>query len=121
MRVLIVEDNAAVRSLLRHAMVCVASEVWEREDGVDALEGYTLYRPDVVLMDIRMPRMDGLTATRLILKNYPDARVVVITDYEDENLRIAAEQCGARAYVLKENLTELASVLTSVTGSVSHP
>jgi CheY-like chemotaxis protein len=64
MTVWIVEDNAGVRRLLRLALLIIASDVWECEDGGEALEPYGVHRPDIVLMDIRMPRMNGLTATR---------------------------------------------------------
>ena len=66
MTVLIVEDNSGVRSLLRRALLGTACQVWECGDGADALPSYEEHRPDVVLMDIRMPRLDGLAATRQI-------------------------------------------------------
>ena len=69
MNVLIVEDNSGVRSLLRRALLGTASRVWECSDGAEALHSYTEFHPDVVLMDIRMPQMDGLTATRQIHKS----------------------------------------------------
>ena len=61
-------------------------------------------QPDIVLMDVRMPRMDGLAATRQIREFHPGARVVIVTDYDDEDLRKAAMEAGARGYVLKQNL-----------------
>ncbi len=64
MTVLIVEDNSGVRTLLRRTLQGTASRVWECSDGADALQSYTDYRPDVVLMDIRMPRMDGLVGNQ---------------------------------------------------------
>jgi two-component system response regulator MprA len=71
MTVLIVEDNPGVRNLLRRALQGTAEQLWERSDGADALDAYTEYQPDIVLMDIRMPRMDGLVATRMIRQSYP--------------------------------------------------
>src|SRR5580704_18877198 len=98
MTVLIVDDNAAIRRLLRRAVLEVAGIVWECSDGSDALSAYTEHRPDIVLMDIRMPDMDGLAATRQIRRFNPSARVVIVTDYDDEDLRNAALQAGASGY-----------------------
>ena len=115
MTVLIVEDNPGVRRLLRRAIHPVATDIWECEDGAEALDAYTGHRPDIVLMDIRMPRLDGLAATRQILRDHPKARVIIVTDYDDPQLRAVAERSGACAFVLKEDLTALAQVMTAVT------
>jgi DNA-binding NarL/FixJ family response regulator len=114
MTVLIVDDNAGMRRLLRRAVLETASAVWECTDGADALAHFEEHRPDVVLMDVRMHRVDGLAATRQIRRSHPAARVVVVTDYDDEDLRDAASEAGACAYVLKQNLTDLAGLIRSV-------
>jgi CheY-like chemotaxis protein len=114
MTVLIVDDNPAIRRLLRRAMPDTAGTIWECPDGSEALAMYGNHQPDVVLMDIRMPQMDGLAATRQIRQFYPSARVVMVTDYDDEDLRKAASEAGACAYALKQNLTELAGLIRSV-------
>ncbi len=116
MKILIVDDNAGMRRLLRRAVPETASTVWECSDGADALAAYAERQPDVVLMDIRMPRMDGLAATRQIRHFDPAARVVMITDYDDEDLRAAALEAGACGYALKQNLTELPGLIRSVVG-----
>ncbi len=115
MTILIVDDNAGVRRLLRRALFDAAA-VWECSDGAEALATYTNWRPDVVLMDVRMPRMDGLAATRQIRQVYPSARVVIVTDYDDEDMRIAAREAGACGYALKQNLTDLPDLIRSVVG-----
>jgi CheY-like chemotaxis protein len=113
MKILIVEDNPSVRKLICRATADIAEEAVERDDGAHALEAYETHRPDVVLMDVKMPRMDGLTATRQLLQRYPQARVVILTDYDDDELRSAAREAGACAYALKTNLTELEAVIQS--------
>lgn len=114
MKVLIVEDNSGVRSLLRRALRDTANEIWECTDGKDALRFYAEYRPDVVLMDIRMPIMDGLVATRLIRQSYPSATIVMVSDYDDEDLRNAASAAGASGYTLKQDLSEMIKLLHSL-------
>jgi CheY-like chemotaxis protein len=111
MTLLIVEDNPTVRKLVRRAAADVAETIFECEDGADSLAAYETHRPDVVLMDVRMPRMDGLAATRLLLHHHPAAKVVILTDYNDDEVRFAARDAGACAYALKNNLTELDDVL----------
>jgi two-component system response regulator DegU len=114
MTVLLVEDNAAVRRLLRYAVGDIASDIWECSDGADALAAYAKHSPDVVVMDVLMPCMDGLTATRHIRQFDPSARVVIVTDYDDEELRAAVSEVGACGYALKQNLPELASLIRSL-------
>ena len=116
MTVLIVEDNAGVRRLLRSAVGDIAAAAWECCDGADALEAYATHRPDIVLMDIRMPGMDGLAATRQILRSYPFAKIVIVTDYDDDALRGAVREAGACGYVLKLDLLQLAPLIRSIVG-----
>lgn len=114
MRILIVDDNVGVRRLLRHAVSEIAQEVRECSDGTEALAAYAAYRPDVVLMDIRMPHLDGLAATRFIRQFDARARVVIVTDYDEEELRNAAREAGASGYALKQNLPDLAGTIRAV-------
>lgn len=113
--VLIVEDNAGVRRLLRRTVAETATNVWECSDGADALAAYSAHRPDIVLMDVRMPRIDGFTATRQILEFDPLARIVMITQYDDEGIRGAAREAGACGYVLKLNLLDLNHLIQTIT------
>ena len=114
MTILIVDDNPGLRRLLRRAVLDTASVVWECLDGSEALAAYADRRPDLVLMDIRMPGMDGLAATRQIRDFDPKARVLMVTDYDDEDLRKAAREAGACGYALKQNLTELSGLIRSL-------
>jgi CheY-like chemotaxis protein len=107
MKVLIVEDNQRFRQIMIHALRPHVDEILECSDGAEAVISYAEHQPDVVFMDIRMPKKDGLTATRDIIAQYPDARIIIVTDYGDAELRQAANEAGAIAYVLKDNLLKL--------------
>ncbi len=117
MKVLIVDDNPGIRRMLRRAIQEIAELIWDCSDGAQAQTSYVDLRPDVVLMDIRMPEVDGLEATRQILRVDPKARVVIVTDYDDEDLRRAAAEAGACGYSLKEELTNLPRTLCSILGT----
>jgi CheY-like chemotaxis protein len=108
---LIVEDNASVRRLLRRAVQQIATEIWECGNGAEALAVYSEQLPNVVLMDVRMPTMDGLTATGQIRKFDPAARIIIATDCDDEDMRAAASKAGASGYVLKQDLTRLEALI----------
>jgi CheY-like chemotaxis protein len=111
MTVLIVEDNVSVRRLLRRAVEQIATQIWECGDGAEALAAYNEQRPDLVLMDVRMPIMDGLAATRQIRRSDPAARIIIVTDCDDEETRAAASEAGAWGYALKQDLTILEALI----------
>jgi DNA-binding NarL/FixJ family response regulator len=100
--------------LIRNIALPFTRDVCECGDGDDILSCYSLQRPDLVLMDIRMDEVDGIQATRQIIAADPAAKVVIVTDYDDEALREAAMAAGARGYVLKENLLELSEWLRNL-------
>ena len=116
MTFLIVEDNAGIRRVLRRILAGTASAIWECADGSEALAAYEEHRPDIVLMDLRMPLIDGLAATRLIRGYDPSARIIVVTDYLDEDMKTAALDAGARDYVLKQEISGLPEIVSSLAG-----
>lgn len=107
MTVLIADDNSEVRRMLKTLLRHVAEVIVECEDGVTAVAQYAATQPDWVLMDVQMPGMNGITATQQITAAFPAARIVIVTDFDDEGVREAAFKAGARNYVRKENLLEL--------------
>ncbi len=111
MSILIVEDNEPMRQMIKKLVGDLTEGFTECGDGAQALEAYRQDRPDWVLMDIKMKEMDGLMATRQIKAAFPEARVIVVTGYDDARLREAAHAAGACAYVHKENLLELRQIL----------
>jgi CheY-like chemotaxis protein len=116
MTVLIVDDNSGIRRVLRRLLADTGTLIWECADGSEALAAYEEHRPDIVLMDIRMPTIDGLTATRLIRGYDPSARIIVLTDYQDEDMKSAALEAGAREYVLKQEIASLPEIVSSLAG-----
>jgi DNA-binding NarL/FixJ family response regulator len=101
-RVLLVEDDRGLREALRDMLVDTDVEVvGEALDGVEGLDLATRLEPDVILMDMRMPRMGGLEATRLIKDRLPHVQVVILTAYEDPALQEDAANAGVYAYLVK--------------------
>ena len=110
-KVLIVDDSKAMRDLIRMTLAGVADVVGECADGAEALSAYARLRPDWVLMDVGMRDVDGIAATRQIMAAFPHAHVVIVTDHNDGELRLAAYEAGASQYVVKENLLEILDIL----------
>jgi DNA-binding NarL/FixJ family response regulator len=105
--VLIVEDHALMRSMLQMWLLGLAEPIFECENGSEAIASYAAHHPDWVLMDIELPGQDGIAATRELLAQDPTAHVLIVTSYDDAELRRLAAAAGARGYLLKENLWEL--------------
>ncbi|HEY4348014.1 MAG TPA: response regulator transcription factor [Gaiellaceae bacterium] len=102
-RVLIVDDHAVVREGLR-AFLSLQEGIevaGEAGDGEEAVETADRLRPDVVLMDLVMPRLDGLAAMRILRERVPAARVIVLTSFLDDDKLMPAMRAGAAGYLLK--------------------
>lgn len=112
MMLMIVDDNAEVRRVIRRICQDVAEAFCECADGAEALTLYRTQQPDWVVMDVRMEAMDGLTATRQILAAFPRARIVITTRFNDAEMREAARQAGACAFVPKDDLLALRRTIT---------
>ncbi len=107
LRILIVDDHEAVRQGVRALLS--SCDDWtvcgEAGDGIEAVEKAKSLRPDVVLMDISMPRMNGLDATRIIRKDLPDSKVVIVSQNDPAIARRQAEDVEAAAFVAKSDLS----------------
>ena len=114
MKIMIVEDNPQMRQMISAVVVDLAEDVTECPDGAEAVAAYAAQqfsRDDRVLMDLQMPGIGGLEATRRIRAAFPDAQIIIVTQYDDQHWRTAAIEAGACGYVLKENLLELRQML----------
>ncbi len=84
-------------------------------DGEQAIEFARRYRPDVILMDLQMPRVDGIAATQRILREFPQTNIVVLTTFETNDLIFEAVSAGAKAYLLKDaRIDEIAATIRAV-------
>ena len=103
-RVLLVDDHEVVRQGLR--LLLETSDdidvVGEASDGAEALRAVADAQPDVVLMDIRMPRLDGIEATERLRVDHPEIAVVILTTYNEDALLLRGLRAGARGYLLKD-------------------
>jgi DNA-binding NarL/FixJ family response regulator len=116
-RVLLVDDQALMRAGLRTLLelqpgIAVAGEA---RDGTEAQEKYEELLPDVVLMDVRMPAMDGVEATRRLRARWPAARVIILTTFDDDEYVFDGLRAGALGYLLKDvSVEDLVDAISKV-------
>ena len=116
-RILTVDDHPLVRNGIAR-LVAIQGDmtlVAEATNGRDAIQQFRMHRPDVTLMDLQMPEMNGLDALIAIRTDFPDARIIVLTTYEGDVHILRALKAGAQAYLLKNTLhSELMQTIRAV-------
>ena len=107
-RVMITDDHLIVREGLRLILETAddIEVVGEAVDGAECLELVSKLNPQVILMDLQMPRMDGITAIAHLRKDFPEIAIVILTTYNEDDLMIRGLQSGARGYLLKDSSRE---------------
>jgi two-component system nitrate/nitrite response regulator NarL len=122
-RVLVVDDHPIVR---RGIVMCMSLQerilvVGEAADGREAMEKIRVLKPDVVLMDIDMPQMNGMAATDLLRREQPSIKVIILSMYSNTDYVMRIIECGARGFVLKEaSPSELVQAIESVHAGQTH-
>ena len=107
-RVLIIDDDDLMRAGLRGVLTTdeAIEVVGDAGDGSEAVYRTRLLRPDIVLMDVRMPDLDGISATREVLAAFPDVKVVILTTFEQDDYIFGALNAGASGFLLKRTRPE---------------
>jgi len=102
LRLLLVDDSSEVRRTIRAVVQDLVGDMAECGDGTEVLARFEAFRPDLVLMDIRMPRLDGIAATRRVVAQRPDTRVLVLTTFDLDEYVYDALIAGASGFLLKD-------------------
>jgi DNA-binding NarL/FixJ family response regulator len=111
MKLMITDDHAGIREMIRQIAASPGDVVQECASGYEAVKLAREFAPDWVTMDLGMPGMGGLEAIRIILMARPSTLIVVVSDHDQGELRRAAAEAGAFAFVAKDNLWELKALL----------
>lgn len=103
-RLMIADDHTLLRQGLRNVLELEEElqVVGEASDGEDAIKKAETLRPDVILLDLNMPKMNGIEVTRWVKNNHPEIQIVILTIHEDENYMFEVIRAGARGYLLKD-------------------
>ncbi len=125
-KIIIVDDHQLFREGVKRILDFEDSfsVVAEGDDGIDVLNLYEVYQPDVVLMDINMPQKNGVEATTELLEKHPEAKVIILSIHDDESYVSHALKSGALGYMLKEmDANEIVDAIKIVAtgGSYLHP
>jgi NarL family two-component system response regulator LiaR len=119
-RILIADDHAMVRSAISTWIQTIPQLdlVGQAVNGEDAVAKTLALKPDVVLMDLVMPRLDGIAATQAILQSYPATRILIVTSFTEKQRAVMAIQAGAQGFILKDASLEdlLEAILTVYKG-----
>lgn len=102
-QVLIADDQALIRESLQIILSTYKDiqVIGTVADGQEAMDSLSQLRPDVILMDIRMPKLDGVLATKMIKESYPDVKIIILTTFDDDDFIFSALKYGASGYILK--------------------
>jgi two-component system, NarL family, response regulator LiaR len=121
--IIIADDHAVVRQGLSTFLELQddIEVVGEASNGIEAIEKTEQYRPDIILMDLEMPQMDGIEATRQIHLKYPDTKIIVLTSFATKNKILPAIKAGASSYELKDvSPTELVNAIRLTDKGETH-
>jgi two-component system response regulator DegU len=111
MTIMIVDNHEEMRGMIREVLASPGVEFAECEDGGMAVSQYSQVMPDWVLMDLSMEYVDGISAIEELKSMFPEAKIAVVTNYDGQELRAKSAEAGALAYVMKERMNDLRSLI----------
>jgi two-component system response regulator DegU len=114
--IVIAEDKAEVRRMIRKLIEDIDGDIVECSDGDEAIKAYETNQPDFVLLDINMQPLDGLTAAKEILSRHPEAKIIIVSQHQDDQTRETALSIGILAFVGKDDLTPLRDLIIKKSG-----
>ncbi|MDH5357786.1 MAG: response regulator [Gammaproteobacteria bacterium] len=101
-KIMIVDDQRSIRTVISHIVTDLGAEVVaEAEDGEQAIENYKKFKPDMVMMDINMPKIDGIVALKAIMEINPKALIIMLTSLDSHNVIKECVDAGAKNFLLK--------------------
>ncbi len=116
MKIIIIDDDQLVSLSLKTILEATGEiqVIAQGSNGEEAISLYRSYQPDILLMDIQMKKTNGLEAATTILKDYPEAKILLLTTFSDDEYIIKAIKIGAKGYILKQNFESIAPAITAV-------
>lgn len=116
MKIIIVDDDQLVSLSLKTILEATENirVIAQGNDGNDAIRLYKEHQPDILLMDIRMEKMNGLEAATTIINEFPDAKILLLTTFSDDEYIVKAIRIGAKGYILKQDFESIAPAITAV-------
>ncbi|MBS4029359.1 MAG: response regulator transcription factor [Ignavibacteriales bacterium] len=114
MKVFIVDDNAEIRHLVHSIIGDLTEQIFEYDSAENIVAMYELHKPDWIFMDIKMKPLNGITATALLKHKFPEARVVILTNYGEQTYRIAAKKAGVSGFFLKDDLRQIRTIFSDI-------
>ena len=118
MSILIVDDNSRMRTIIKDMIKSSFGEkvknIFECDSGEESVECYDRENPGWVIMDIKMGGIDGLEASKIILGTHPNAKIIILTQYDDAEYYEMAKKIGLKAFVLKENLSDIPVLIKDI-------
>ena len=107
MKIMIVDDSAPMRAMIRNVVANPSDDVSECADGDSVLAAFKQTSPDYVLMDLQMLKVSGIEATRKLKQEFPSAKVIIVSNFHEQEFRDEAKNAGAVSYFTKDDLIQL--------------
>ncbi len=111
---LIADNNSALRDIIKNVLVSPDNTFIECSNGKEAVKYYSEYKPDWVIMDSELDKIDGIAVSKKITDKFPQANILILTQYDDIHLKKAAFKAGVKEYFLKDNIIQLKSFFKEI-------